>query len=140
LAVLHQRTRAEHIAFGKTILISRMFAMQLLHSSIVEESIVQAQHWVIFIARRRQRQSGKTSKPMTYINDTHVNGSFIERLMATAGHMLEAAALRRAQRRVYRKTLTELSALSNRDLADLGLARSELRRIAYEAGQAQTAA
>jgi uncharacterized protein YjiS (DUF1127 family) len=36
--------------------------------------------------------------------------------------------------------LTELSALSNRDLADLGLARSELRRIAYEAGQAQTAA
>lgn len=77
---------------------------------------------------------------MTYYNDTHVNGSFIERLMATVGRMLEAAALRHAQRRVYRKTLEELAALSNRDLADLGLARSELRRIAYEAGQAHTAA
>ena len=77
---------------------------------------------------------------MTYYNDTHANGTFIERLMAAAGRMLEAAALRHAQRRVYRKTLEELSMLSNRDLADLGLARSELRRISWEAGQKHTAA
>jgi uncharacterized protein YjiS (DUF1127 family) len=38
---------------------------------------------------------------------------------------------------VYSTTLNELSALSNRDLADLGIARSEVRRIAWEAAYAQ---
>jgi len=37
------------------------------------------------------------------------------------------------RRRVYRTTLMELNALSNRELADLGMNRSELRRVAYEA-------
>ena len=37
------------------------------------------------------------------------------------------------RRRVYRTTLTELQSLSNRELADMGMARSELRRIAYDA-------
>ena len=41
------------------------------------------------------------------------------------------------RRRVYRTTLAELSALSNRDLADLGINRSELRRVAYEAAYGQ---
>ncbi|MDU9002549.1 DUF1127 domain-containing protein [Sedimentitalea todarodis] len=35
--------------------------------------------------------------------------------------------------RVYRRTLHELSALSDRDLADLGLRRSILKRVAYQA-------
>ena len=35
--------------------------------------------------------------------------------------------------RQYRKTLSELAALSNRDLADLGLHRSALRRVAWQA-------
>lgn len=34
---------------------------------------------------------------------------------------------------VYRQTFNELSALSDRELADLGVARSELARVAYEA-------
>lgn len=34
---------------------------------------------------------------------------------------------------VYRKTLAELQTLSNRELADLGLSRSMLRRTAFEA-------
>lgn len=33
----------------------------------------------------------------------------------------------------YRRTLNELAALSARDLADLGLHRSMLRRVAYQA-------
>ena len=37
------------------------------------------------------------------------------------------------RRKVYRTTLTELSALTNRELADLGMNRAELGRIAYEA-------
>lgn len=35
--------------------------------------------------------------------------------------------------RTYRRTIEELSALDNRDLADLGLSRSMIRGIAYEA-------
>ncbi|WP_408648460.1 DUF1127 domain-containing protein [Thalassococcus lentus] len=40
---------------------------------------------------------------------------------------------RLARRRVYKQTFGELSALSNRELADLGLNRTEIRRIAYQA-------
>ncbi|MXU63859.1 DUF1127 domain-containing protein [Oceanomicrobium pacificus] len=35
--------------------------------------------------------------------------------------------------RAYRRTLAELEALTNRDLADLGLSRSGLKRLALEA-------
>lgn len=35
--------------------------------------------------------------------------------------------------KVYRDTLNELSSLSDRDLADLGVARSSIRSIAMEA-------
>lgn len=35
--------------------------------------------------------------------------------------------------RVYRTTFNELSALSNRDLADLGLSRSMIRSVALSA-------
>lgn len=38
----------------------------------------------------------------------------------------------RARRAVYRTTLNELSALSNRDLADLGISRAGIRALAYE--------
>ncbi len=38
-----------------------------------------------------------------------------------------------AARKVYRTTLTELQALDNRDLTDLGISRSMIKSIAYEA-------
>ena len=38
-----------------------------------------------------------------------------------------------ARYRVYRTTLNELSNLSERELRDLGIARSEVRGIAYKA-------
>ncbi|MCE8008932.1 DUF1127 domain-containing protein [Aestuariivita sp.] len=38
-----------------------------------------------------------------------------------------------ARWRLYRRTLAEISALSNRELADLGLHRSELKRVAWQA-------
>lgn len=38
-----------------------------------------------------------------------------------------------AKWRIYRTTVNELSALTNRDLADLGLSRSMISSIAYEA-------
>ncbi|OSQ43221.1 DUF1127 domain-containing protein [Marivita geojedonensis] len=38
-----------------------------------------------------------------------------------------------ARRKVYRDTLRELSALSHRELCDLGLNQSEIKRVAYQA-------
>lgn len=38
-----------------------------------------------------------------------------------------------ARRRIYRQTFRELSTLTSRELADLGLSRSEIRRVAYQA-------
>ena len=38
-----------------------------------------------------------------------------------------------AKRKVYRATLSELSALTDRDLRDLGIPRSSIKRLAMEA-------
>ena len=60
---------------------------------------------------------------------TTTSTSFAPRL-----HMLRTAFADWAeQRRVYRTTLNELTELSDRDLADLGLHRADLRRVAREA-------
>ncbi|WP_210877981.1 DUF1127 domain-containing protein [Roseovarius autotrophicus] len=45
---------------------------------------------------------------------------------------VNAAMQRLADHRAYRRTIRELSDLSTHDLADLGLHRSEIRRVAYE--------
>lgn len=39
----------------------------------------------------------------------------------------------RQRRKVFRQTLTELQALSGRELADLGISRSMITRVAAEA-------
>ncbi|MBO9398261.1 DUF1127 domain-containing protein [Shimia sp. R9_1] len=44
-------------------------------------------------------------------------------------------AERLRQYRVYRETYNELSALSDRELNDLGLSRSMIRRLAIDASQ-----
>lgn len=66
------------------------------------------------------------------------SSDFLERAFAFAANTLEAAAKRRARRRVFRTTLNELQALSNRELADLGLHRSQLRQIALDAANGRT--
>ena len=40
------------------------------------------------------------------------------------------------RRRVYRTTVNELSALSDRDLSDLGVTRASIRRLAMDAANA----
>lgn len=45
---------------------------------------------------------------------------------------VNATMQRIADYRAYRRTVAELSELGMRDLADLGLHRSEIRRVAYE--------
>lgn len=47
--------------------------------------------------------------------------------------LVDQLAALQARRSVYRRTRNELNALSDRDLADLGIHRTEIRRLAYEA-------
>ncbi|MBP0484182.1 DUF1127 domain-containing protein [Sagittula salina] len=47
--------------------------------------------------------------------------------------LIAAFQARRARRKVFTQTFRELSALSNRELADLGLSRGEIRRVSYQA-------
>ena len=66
---------------------------------------------------------------MAYITDTRIAGSsLLAPIREGFAQLVEAAA----KRKVYRTTLNELSNLSNRELADLGLHRSQLKRISYE--------
>ncbi len=59
----------------------------------------------------------------------HARGSLLSRIDG-----LRISLRARLNRyRVYRRTLGELSALNDRELADLGLGRGELRRIAHQA-------
>ena len=76
---------------------------------------------------------------MAYFNDVARNSDTVERTLNTVARFFEAAAQRRATQRVYRTTLQELDVLSNRELADLGMHRSELKRVAWEAAHKQGA-
>ncbi|MFU8897631.1 uncharacterized protein YjiS (DUF1127 family) [Roseinatronobacter thiooxidans] len=51
----------------------------------------------------------------------------------TIGTLLARLSKRFGQRRVYNKTHAELSQLSTRELDDLGISRSMISRLAYEA-------
>ncbi|WP_372573744.1 DUF1127 domain-containing protein [Ruegeria jejuensis] len=53
---------------------------------------------------------------------------------------IESLKNRFEQYRVYRRTLSELSALSDRELADLGMHRGMIRSIAMEAAYDNRAA
>ena len=50
-----------------------------------------------------------------------------------ADSLFEALRTRWAQYRIYRQTVAELSALPDRELADLGLNRASIRHIAHKA-------
>jgi len=46
---------------------------------------------------------------------------------------LTGVSVKAAQYRTYRRTLTELEALTDRELCDLGISRHSIRSIAYRA-------
>lgn len=52
---------------------------------------------------------------------------------ARVANMFNGLRARRAQYAVYRTTIRELEALSERELNDLGIHRSAIRGIAYKA-------
>ncbi|WP_420014075.1 DUF1127 domain-containing protein [Tateyamaria sp.] len=70
---------------------------------------------------------------MAYYNDIAKHSDLVERILGTTAEMLNTAKERHAMRRVYRTTVNELSELSGRELADLGIHPSEIKRLAWEA-------
>jgi len=69
---------------------------------------------------------------MATIAQTHqaaATSGITGRLMAAIQHMQE----NHARRVIYRQTVRELNALTNRDLADLGISRAMITRLAHEA-------
>ncbi len=70
---------------------------------------------------------------MAYVTDIRIGGTTIaDRVNALRADWADKIA----RRRLFRTTLNELSALSNRELNDLGIARSEIKNIAYQAAYA----
>ncbi|MGR3804272.1 DUF1127 domain-containing protein [Marinibacterium profundimaris] len=47
--------------------------------------------------------------------------------------LVDRFSARRARNKVYRETLAELRALSDRDLRDLGMSRASIHSVAWEA-------
>lgn len=56
-------------------------------------------------------------------------------LLSRFSDLRTTLAEKMARRAVYRRTLNELYSLSDRDLADLGIHRSQVRSIAWQAAQ-----
>jgi uncharacterized protein YjiS (DUF1127 family) len=67
---------------------------------------------------------------MAYVNTTRVAGKgLVDRALALKDALIAAAQ----QRRVYARTVAELNALSDRELADLGIVRDMIAEIAHQA-------
>jgi len=67
---------------------------------------------------------------MAFLTDTRIAaGSLAERF----GRIRAAIEDSFARRSLYRRTLAELQALTDRDLADLGIARADLPQLARAA-------
>lgn len=69
---------------------------------------------------------------MAYLNTTSATTSSLNTRIGSA---FDALVARYKQHRLYRETFDGLSALSNRELADLGLTRCEIKRVAKKAAQ-----
>ncbi|WP_137110919.1 DUF1127 domain-containing protein [Rhodobacter sp. SY28-1] len=67
---------------------------------------------------------------MAYVNSSSIaRKGFADRLVVLRDAVLTAIA----QRRTYLRTVAELNALTDRELADLGISRLGITEIAHEA-------
>ena len=108
--------------------------MQMLHSGIAGLSIVQSQNKFIFLVTR----VAETTLLIKDNNMAFTADSSFAKPAAFGGIFAALNKLTEAmqRRRVYRTTVNELSALSDRDLSDLGESRASIRRLALDAANA----
>ncbi len=105
--------------------------MHLLHSSIAKAVIVQMQHYPILVSTKANRIQNETrwKLKMAYATHTYApNSGLFGRLV----ELRKDIAQRFAFRRVFNKTVNELNGLDDRQLADLGLSRSQIHSVALE--------
>ena len=67
---------------------------------------------------------------MAYVNSTRAASGGIENRLSAFSRYIRAAMVRR---RMYIQTARELNALTDRELADLGIHRADIPQIATEA-------
>ncbi len=94
------------------------------------------QHFLIFILKQTPRHSGKDKTYRVTQMAVATHQTALKGAPATGlASLIEASKTRFVRYRVYRRTVNELSELSNRELADLGLHRSMIRRVAMQAAE-----
>ncbi len=71
----------------------------------------------------------------SYSNISAGNAGIFAQIAARLTEARERFARNRLRRHIFRQTMSELSALSTRELADLGLHRSMIRRVAWQEAQ-----
>ena len=108
--------------------------MQMLHSGIAGLSIVQSQNkFILDLTRDAETTLLVKDKNMAFTADSSfAKPAAIGGIFAALNKLTEAMQ----RRRVYRTTVNELSALSDRDLSDLGVSRASIRRLAMDAANA----
>ena len=110
--------------------------MQMLHSGISSLMIVQPQKkYNIHFNEGQHRPPPSCSENerdtvMAYTADNHALGFGIVARFHTVLENYKSAS---AKRKIYRRTVAELNELTNADLADIGISRSMIKRIAIEA-------
>lgn len=117
-----------------------LISMHLLHSSIVIATYCAIAALAYLQSQANagndQHREMKASEQMAVATNTSaLKGAHSNALNA----WIEAAKTRFASYRMYRQTVNELSNLSDRELADLGLHRSMIRRLAKQAADEHTA-
>ena len=65
--------------------------------------------------------------------ETNTLGAVSNGIMDRVNALIADYRVKAARRKIYNDTLRELSALTYRELNDLGLNRSEIKRVAYQA-------
>jgi len=114
-------------------------AIPFLHSSITPPAIVQAQrkeHVRPNRATGRKRKTDPKLKRQSRVNDMAVldlNQGAAQRGEGRFGNLFADLRDYLARRALFRQTVRELNDLSGRELADLGINRSMIRSVAYEA-------
>ena len=101
---------------------------------------MQSQHLPIFSLKQAPDDAGSNKnermmKMAVASTQTGLKGAPVFGVAA----LVETVKTRVARYRLYRQTVNELSALSDRELADLGLHRSMIRRLAQQATEEQIA-
>lgn len=105
-------------------------------AALRDPAIVHTQHWVILgssKAAQGGRRRDERQASMAVTTHTIRENTAFDMIAGHARAVLETLREALARRRLYRRTLSEMTALSDRELAELGMPRSDLNRIASQA-------